>query len=418
MISTAEALLGVSRHLAQYTLGPDRAALGTLELAGHMLEMAVRLRGSGVSSGRRVTAIALNAGITRRSLALEILPTLESLNWVEAVWDEGTLVQLSEQVPPLVEIVGRADDLLKMLRPEPVELAVLDVLDATTRMPLTVGNAVQRATSIAPEEDVRSAISYLQALNLALVSESGDGARVIYNPNIWGVDVDFSEAALKAEDDTVHRNLSGLIEELAPNPGLPEKSVTSTSKDWIDYAVAQGLVQRSIIATSDGRKRAFLFVPHMGRNAFSAASGVDPSGHVRQLIGSMIFAKNFAAYRLMWPGVFLRRLLEDGEAGDASSIGSDYPMLETAGIVRVEPADRFYKLVLLQPDVAERALTFLDAPSPVDASSAFGLRDQRTYVHPEGERAKLGKVAATRPEETRRLLAAIRQEARGRGFGH
>lgn len=173
------------------------------------------------------------------------------------------------------------------------------------------------------------------------------------------------------------------------------------------------------MATSEGKERAFLFTPHMSRSAFNSSHGIDPSGHVRQLIGSMVYAKNFANFKLVQPAVFLRKLIRVGEAGDASSIGSDYPMLETAGIVRVEPAERYHKLVLLQADIAEQAVSYLEDPPSTDEGNIRGLRDQRKYVHPERERAQVSvaRAADTTPAETRRILAALRQEAGRRGYG-
>ena len=209
-----------------------------------------------------------------------------------------------------------------------------------------------------------------------------------------------------------------MIEEIATTPGLPQSSVQSTSSEWIDFAVSQGLVQRSLVVTSEGNERAFLFTPHMGRSAFGDSVGVDPSGHVRQLIGSMMYAKNFARFRLRGPHWFLQRMIHDGEAGDTSSIQTDYPMLETAGIVRVEPGPRYHKLVLLQSDVAEQALTHLQSGGGVAADSVSGLRDQRRYVQPEQERARirLARRPETSPAEMDRLMAAVRQTAGSRRF--
>ena len=421
MLTPAESLLGLSRHLAMYALGPDRAALGNLEFAGHVLEISMRLRGSGVSRAQRVHAIALDAGIPLRTLDGEILPVLESLGWAECSSNEdGELEFVSEQIPPLSELVNSAESLLRVSRPTNVELAVLAVLDATTVMPLTREAAIESATAEASEEDAERAIDYLDALNLAEVRQSDDGFVVVYNPNIWSLDADLSNAALHAEDSTVRDALSGLIEEVSVTPGLPQDLVTSTTVEWIDYAVARGLVHRSLVVTSEEKERAFLFTPHMSRNAFESPSGVDPSGHVRQLIGSMMYANKFAKWKLYSPGVFLARLIAQGEAGDASSIGTDYPMLETAGIVRVEPADRFFKLVLLQSDVAEYALTFLQQAEGRAGGDpmGYGLRDQRKYVHPERQRAQVGRQAATKPGETERLIAALREEAGRRRFGY
>jgi hypothetical protein len=421
MLSTAELILGLTRHVGRYMQGPERAALGQLEFAGNVLEISVRLRGSGVSTGTRVRAIGADAGVSARQLRRDILPTLESLGWVELEVDGATLVAVSEHVPPTLELIESADSILSIAMPEPVERAVLAILDATTRMPLTEATAIEIGGADASEPDAHRAIEYLAALNLLERTVSADdGLVVLYNPNVWASDTDFATAALRAEDDKAYEHLSGLIEEIAATPGLPQSSVQSTSAEWIDFAVSQGLVQRSLVVTSEGQERAFLFTPHMGRSAFGESVGVDPSGHVRQLIGSMMYAKNFARFKLWGPHRFLQRMIRDGEAGDASSIRTDYPMLETAGIVRVEPGDRYHKLVLLQSDVAEEALSYLQSGGGgAAADSASGLRDQRRYVQPEQERARirLARQPETSPAEMDRLMAAVRQTAGSRGFG-
>jgi hypothetical protein len=111
-------------------------------------------------------------------------------------------------------------------------------------------------------------------------------------------------------------------------------------------------------------------------------------------------------------------MIQDGEAGDASSIRTDYPMLEKAGIVRVEEGRKYHKLVLLQSDVAEQALTYLQSGGGTTADSASGLRDQRSYVQPEQERARirLARQPETSPAEMDRLMAAVRQTAGSRRF--
>jgi len=418
MLTTAETLLGLTRHLSAYTLGPDRAALAQLEFAGQVLEISMRLRASGVSLGARVGAIALDVGVAKRHLDNEILPTLEALGWVDCHRDrDGNLQSVSERIPPLEGLITYADNILQLVGPEPVERAVVRILDASTVMPITRSSAIEEGAAVSSEEAANRALDALKALHLISVVTAADGNVVVYNPNVWASDADYSASALRAEDSTARAALSGLLEEIAVSPGLPQKAVTSTDKSWIDFAVSQGLIQRSLVATSEGKEEAFLFTPHMSRSAFENPTGVDPSGHVRQLIGSMVYAKNFANYRLDYPAAFLRKLIREGEAGDASSIESDYPMLETAGIVRVEKAQRYYKLVLLQADVAEQAVSYLGGAASTGSSSIRGLRDQRKYVHPERERAQVevARAADTTPEATRRILAALRQEAGKRG---
>ncbi len=95
-------------------------------------------------------------------------------------------------------------------------------------------------------------------------------------------------------------------------------------------------------------------------------------------------------------------------------------MLETAGIVRIEPGSRYYKFVLLQPDIAEEAISYLETGGG-DLPTTVGLRDQRRYRHPERERAalrvSLAQQSDTTPAEADRLIAALRQEVGRRRYG-
>jgi len=420
VISEAEILLGLTRHLNAYAHGPARAALAQLEFAGQILEMAVRLRGSGVSPGRRVVAIGLEAGIAKRRLVQEVLPVLQSLSLIEFQQNhDNKLLSVTEQIPPLPILLNLAESILDIVQPDSEERAIVTILDATTKMPITRDSALEEGSAVSSERAANRALDLMEALHLVKVIRAKETPDVVFNPNVWSSDVNYSSVATRAEDSTVRAALSGLIEEIDASPGIPQASVTSTDRKWIDYAVSQGLVQRSIVATSDGNEQAFLFTPHMGKSAFGSPHGFDPSGHVRLLIGSMVYAKSFAHIRLNYPAVFLRKLIREGEAGDASSIGSDYPMLETAGIVRVERADRYYKLVLLQSDVAEEALDYLNDPADSDSFGARGLRDQRKYVHPERERARVELARAAEPntQETQRIISDLRQVAGNRHFG-
>jgi hypothetical protein len=422
VLTTAEILLGLSRHMGAYGASQPKADLGQLEFAGHVLEMAIRVRGSGVSSPERVIALGLDAGIAKRALLKEILPALEALSLVELERDAtGAVRSVSEQVPPLEQLLDRADDILNVAMPEPLERMVMIVLRETTLMPITQNTALEACTSLGPEELALRAIEDLQSLHLCSLQHSADGEKVLFNPNVWAVDRDHSRAAIRAEDGVVRTALSGLLEEVASTAGLPEESVTSTDQKWIDYAVSQGLLLRSLVTTATGEERSFLFSPHMGRSTFDAPTGADPSGHVRQLIGSMVFANRYASNQLFAPTRFLRRLIQNGEAGDATNIGTDYSMLETSGIVSVERANRYFKFVLLQADVAEQALTYLE-DTDSNGTAAGRLRGQRRYLQPEVERARRlvqpAKDALPSAGAAENILAALRQEMGRRRYDH
>lgn len=421
MLSDAELLLGLGRHLSAYGVSSSHAALDSLHYAGEVYELAWRLRNSQISSVNRIEAIAIEARIGTRQLHRDVLPTMEQLGWIECRRGaDNRLASVEALIPPNETLIEDAARLLDILLVSSVQRSALELIRITTRQPLPVGTAIEAAAHWG-EESAIAALEHLEAVNLVRRVEHEVDRPVVFNPNIWTNDQQAATAALRAQDARASTEVAALLEEVAAAPGIPEKHVTSTELRWIDFAVSQGLVARSIVQTSDGSEERFLFSPHLKRDAFGTEL-TDPSGHVRQLVGSMIYASTFASWKLHSPGAFLYTLIRDGEAGNVSNIGTDYPMLETAGTIQVVPRanSRNFRMVLLQSDIAESALSIIDSRGSTnrgDAGSLHNLGDQRSYSHVERERAKMAAVADTGDREAALLIAALRDVTSGDFFG-
>lgn len=420
MLNDAQSLLGVSRHLSTYALSPAHAALESLQYAGQVYELAWRLRGSPLSSAARVEAIAQDAAIGRRHLRREVLPTLEQLGWVHCDYNDQELVSVDAFIPPADDLIAEVGRMLDIVMATPVQRAALVLLRATSLQPLEELSALQAAAEFG-DEAASEALRHLISIQLVRRARSDDGRAVVFNPNVWVAgDAELTNAALRAEDAGARTHVGMLLEEVSRSPGIPEAHVTSTEQRWIDFAVRMGLIQRSVVQTSGGDEQRFLFSPHLGRDPFGTTAG-DPSGHVRQLVGSMIYATTFASWKLDSPGAFLYTLIRDGIAGNVPQIGQDYPMLETAGIIQVVPGTwtDSYRMKLLQADVAEAALDILDSrgqtrTATLEAGTALG--DQRSYIHVEQERARLAQQAAGDDADTRRMIDALRDTTARRTF--
>lgn len=255
MLSDAELLLGLGRHLAAYTISTAHAALEALQFAGQVYEMAWRLRNSQVSTAGRIQAIGVEAHIGSRILDRDVLPTMEQMGWVECRRDpDGVLISLEALIPPNDQLVDDAGRLLDVLLATPVQRAALELIRATSRQPLTVTSAVEIA-SVHGEEAAEQALRHLVAIGLVRRIELEVDRPVVFNPNIWTSDPALSKAALRAEDARANTEVGALIDEVAALPGLPEKHVQSTEKKWVDFAVSQGLVERSLVQTSTEKKR-------------------------------------------------------------------------------------------------------------------------------------------------------------------
>lgn len=422
VLTDAELVLGLSRHLSAYTMGPDRAALGDLEFAGWVYDVAFRLRGSTTSPAKRVHAIGLDVGLSARNLR-DVMATLEAMDWLSVTRDDaGVAVYVSERLPSPGDLVAAAAKLFDVMALGELERAALRLLRATTLQPLLLADALDAATAPdASEQAAEDALRHLAATGLVRRVVTDDEREVLYNPNVWTQGDDVATAALRAADARATGEVTALLEELAAKPGLPEAHVASTESKWVRFAISQGLVQRSVIQTSEGAEQGFLFTPHLARDPFGGTAG-DASGQVRQLVGSMVYAATFAKYKLHSPAVFLRALVNRGVAGNVESIGTDYPMLEKAGIVRVVPGSSTgrYRLELLQSEVAEDALLLmtdhLDAPA--GQADAAALRAQRSYVHVERDRAQLvAREADVDEVEQARLIAALRDVSVRRTMG-
>lgn len=111
-LTDAELVLGLSRHLSAYTMGPDRAALGELEFAGWVFDVSFRLRGSTTSPAKRVQAIALDVGLSGRNLR-DVMATLETMQWISVARDsDGVPQSVSERLPSPGELVVAAPRLV------------------------------------------------------------------------------------------------------------------------------------------------------------------------------------------------------------------------------------------------------------------------------------------------------------------
>ena len=412
----AEMLLGLHRHLTAYSVVPATSALGELQFAGKLYELAFRLRGSGVSPVARYNAVAVSAGISSIEAQRMLLPSLEALGWLRVNRDAAsTAVSVEDVVPPVPQLLALADRVLDTVGTNETQRAALALLRATSLMPLERTEALQTASTFG-DENAEEALRHLESVNLVKVVTAEDGRSAVFNPNIWADDQAATNAALRIADSRASREVAALVEEVQANPGVPQSHV-QVEERWVDFAVSQGLLQRTVVATAGGSEQRFLFTPHLGRDAFGIAIG-DASGHVRQLVGSMIYAMTYGSYKLKSGAQFVRALIRDGRAGDASPIGTDYPMLETAGIAAVVPGittGRF-SLELRQTDVAEAALKILEArDAGTTVGSSSGLLGQVGYRHLEAERAAV-QLAVANPvakQERAKLIAALRQASRG-----
>ncbi len=169
MLTDAQLLLGLSRHLSAYSYSPSVAELDGLNYAGQVLDIAWRLRGSTVSTIARVIAIGVDARVPKRQIITQVLPTMEQLDWVFVERDQkGNIQSVECHVPPATELESSAALLLELtiLTGHGGRCAHPDQVDHKT-----AANEDRRTRRMLrpPDDAAESALSSLAAVNLVRI---------------------------------------------------------------------------------------------------------------------------------------------------------------------------------------------------------------------------------------------------------
>lgn len=122
-----------------------------------------------------------------------------------------------------------------------------------------------------------------------------------------------------------------------------------------------------------------------------------------------------AGGRIRSPVVLVNALLHRGAVGPASNIGTDYHLLEAAGIVRVDPANGRSMLRMVKPEIVSDGLDLLrrmvgDSSDELDASALGDLRPPRAFMSPEADRLSISSDAASNELFSGAILR-LREEA-------
>lgn len=362
-----------------------------------------------------------DAGFSRKELTNIGLPLLRQLGivQVEQVGDKVTSVRafvLSQD--DVMDQVGR---IWESLDPEPAERAAVAVLAETANLPLTPDEAVEVCTRAEiAESDAAVGIELALAHDLVRKSHVADfGEDFLYNDFLWGENIKHVSEALAALPADRRDALRSLMDELHKHEGRPVDEIESASPDLVKLAATQGLIDATEITTAAGKTATFHFTPRFRGFGVSRDDVPDVLDQVKLVVASFAFSTRFASYKLTDPDRFISRLIEDGVAGNASPIGTDYGAMERQKIVNVEPvsphSSRFRFRALKRDTLIEARDTMragaLLLPNPSGRAGGGSLMEPRSFSDPVATRQRLAREAGERPLHSRELLAAIRDAA-------
>lgn len=403
-----------------------RARLDELFFVGKSLDFVARLRefGDGLTPELAMNFAEL-AGIGRSDLRLRVLPILKRASVVDFSVDaQGTLTHIEEYVGVSAPLWDQVLAVLDQIGLTDLDWAVLTSIELASSAPLTRSDHLEQLANRGYLDRVAA-----QALSLCLAAQinaaipSRDLAEdVVFSPHVWAseaVDVATFLHSLPSEERTALLSVCG---DAIARPGLTLSTVSANPR-MVTAARRVGLLQAATVKSTTQQSQTYLFSPMLDRE-FDGQRSTEVLHERKLFVAHILFGHERAMTtggRIISPVVLVDALLQKGRVGPATNIGTDYHLLEAAGIIRVEPVNGRANLHMVKREIVSDGLELLrrlggEEAGEFDPSVLSALRPPRTFEAPEHDRLRLSADAASE-EITRSAILKLREDA-GRAARH
>jgi hypothetical protein len=420
MVMRGRWIFAAWKHVRRYD-ATAHARMSATAHAGRATDLLGRLRMLHRYESRGLVPLAADAGISQPELMNITLPALEAAGGLRRETDAAGAV--SAVLPLAVDqddVMAIATSVWAAMLPQADERAALAILAAASELPRTDAELIERCTSAGLNEvDARLGLELAVAVGLVRQRHVADvGEDLFYNEYLWGDSIERTADALGRLRPDIKEGLVSLLDELHETEGRPVSLIESANPDLVRFAAENGIIEQTDIVTVDGRSASFSFTPRMRGFGVAKDDVPDDLDQIRLVIASFQFAKYHATpTRLDNPVGFLTRLIEDGTAGRAAPIGTDYSALEKQQIVASEPIFEgawAHRFVALKPDALVAARDTMLAGEVVAGFGSAGgdpLLRGREFRDPVHSRIRLARESGDQPLHQTDLLAAVRDAA-------
>ena len=420
------AVMRVYLNLLYVPPSPATALFDATQRAGAAMDLAMRIRRHGQVSHQELAAFARLGGTLESSLRLWLLPALESAHIVQVLRDErGEAVGVEEQVGVPEPVLEQAARVWRAFGPAPAEHCAVLAADYLAYAPYTDSDfrGLLEAEGF-PARDHPPVLRSLEAVGMARRQRSLSLREdVYYSPYVWGTEAVQIAEFLHRMPPNEREVLGDIARRAAERPGSAVEDF-SAGPEVVAAARKVGLIDATRVLTSGGLERSFAFSASLERQLTLGAT--DVTHERKQFVAHILYGHRFGfgpTGRIADPVVLVRALIDRGRVGPATAIGTDYPLLEASGIVRVtrpQGSTRAY-LELVKHDVAEDSLelirlaigdeTLNAGENPIRSLWVPGTfsspeRDRRELpeLQPSAEAEVIGSVVERLREETARRM--------------
>ena len=360
-------IVSAAKSLKSFQIGnPEIASYlyGTSE-AGRLGLFASSIKGERRSNIRRIRFLAGQEGIGLHDLTSDLLPWLEKSGLFQLERSaDGEIAEVTSLVLAYQDLLAAVSDFYDSRHPSEEDRACLMVLQLANQLPTPESIVRQAVTGVFSEETANTALQLARAFRI--VTSSGDGSDpLLYAPRVWSSLHSGAEKALAPLDRTEREVLLHLVDRVRNNQGYPESLFRREAKEngvghLVELAIGIALLNRTELHMAGGTERSFLTTPHFYAD-LEDEFGEDMCDRVKIFLDSIRNGQYFgstATGRILDPERLLTVLLDRGNIGPATAIGTDYIVAEKAGIIRVQRSSEGSRplMELRQADTVRKVL--------------------------------------------------------------
>jgi hypothetical protein len=402
-------------------------------LAGQIAILLNALRGRNIVNLSELKRIGKANRIGKTIIQNNVIPILKRLksNRIIILEQNGKIKGLEEHIDTsmqLYEIVAR---IWEMLDPSIIERGAIHVLKHTYDMPrfqeeefgLLINDGFK-------EEDAVSTVGIATSFRIIQKFEAKKfDEAMLFNPYVWRTNYEKIAHALNYMNDNEKEIVSQCITQAKDRPAYPVEKLTNKRKLLIT-AHSIGLIDLVEVNTAVGDRKEFVFTPHLTTHPEVASLYADDLlNDVRAVLSCISYGEHFSRISKLGGQNraktinFLKKLLKNGVAGDATAIGVDYKLLEERGIITVEPTPSppgtRFQMRLLRVEPLKIALRIIEESLNSQIASPFLIHTKTLdpaslFADPEATRVSNAPSLGQQPEHVKEarehFLRKIRKE--------
>jgi len=418
-------IISAAKSLKRFQLGDATIAtfLYATSQAGRAGLFASALRHNKNVGIERLALLAAEEGFGRPDLIRRLIPWLEDSNLCLVRRKGHEISSVDNLVLSYNELLTAISKLYDSLDPSPEDIGCLRVLEIASQLPTPESDVFNEVALAIGEEKAKVAISL--AKNYKIVAyRTGKGLReaVLYSERLWSRTIDKAARALTPLNRVQRAIVLEFVEQVRKYQGLPEVLLRnfakrSNAESILNLTIGVGLLNRTEIQMTDGPSRTFLTSPHFYSD-LEAEFGEDMCDRVKIFLDSIRNGQHFGhswTGRILTPERLLRKLLDSGEIGPCTAIGTDYVTSERAGIVkvrRVDPAAGQCFMELVQEDTVSKVYQVVTTGVMTGSQRIMQpshVTEGRRFRSIEQLRSEAGELPGDLAEAERAIIMKLRE---------